>query len=124
MEILKFLAENWLAIMLIISLGLFGIGILREFRRRPIDEQKQTVQEWLVWAVAWAEKALGGGEGERKLKLVYGWFQKRFPSMAMLIDFDEFKGMVDFALRQLQDFFEDDNILDMLVKEAVKDETV
>ena len=124
MEILKFLAENWLAILLIIAVGLFGIVIFREFRRRPIDEQKQTVQEWLVWAVARAEKALGSGEGERKLRLVYNWFRTRFPGMAMLIDFDEFKGMVDFALRQLQDFFEDDNILDMLVKEAVKDETV
>ena len=72
------------------------------FLRRPDSLKRAVVQEWLLWAVARAEMALGSGTGEKKLKMVYCWFEVRFPILCRLVSFEEFRGMVDGALDELE----------------------
>ena len=85
------------------------------FFRRSGAERRAVVQEWLLWAVASAERYLGSGTGEKKLALVYQWFGIRFPLMAHLISWDEFRSMVEEALEQLESFLLDDAITEMMI---------
>lgn len=56
-------------------------------------------KNWLVWAVSEAEKVLGSGTGQLKLRLVYDMAVARFPILAKLIPFKLFSNMVDAALK-------------------------
>ena len=56
-------------------------------------------KNWLVWAVSEAEKGLGSGTGQLKLRLVYDMAVARFPIVAKLIPFKLFSNMVDTALK-------------------------
>ena len=60
--------------------------------------QKKKVIEWLKWAVSEAEKMLGGGTGQLKLRLVYDWFVQKFPIVAAFLPFRVFSAWVDTAL--------------------------
>lgn len=55
-------------------------------------------KNWLVLAVAEAEKALGSGTGQLKLRMVYDMAIVRFPIVAKIIPFKLFSRMVDAAL--------------------------
>lgn len=72
-----------------------------------IINQKQKVIEWLKYAVAEAEKALGGGTGQLKLRLVYDWFVKQFPVVSAVVPFRVFSAWVDVALDTMKKWLED-----------------
>ena len=55
-------------------------------------------KNWLVWAVAEAEKILGSGTGQLKLRMVYDMAVVRFPIMAKILPFNLFSKLVDAAL--------------------------
>lgn len=60
-------------------------------------------KNWLVWAVSEAEKMLGSGTGQLKLRYVYDSAVVRFPIVAKLIPFTIFSKMVDAALEIMND---------------------
>ena len=60
------------------------------------------MREWLLGAVTEAEKELGGGTGQLKLRSVYDRFVVRFPWVAMVLPFDVFSEMVDDALAEMR----------------------
>lgn len=60
-------------------------------------------KNWLVWAVSEAEKVLGSGTGQLKLRYVYDAAIMRFPIVAKIIPFKLFSGMVDAALKVMND---------------------
>lgn len=60
-------------------------------------------KNWLVWAVSEAEKALGSGTGQLKLRYVYDSAVVRFPIVAKFIPFSMFSKMVDAALDVMND---------------------
>lgn len=60
-------------------------------------------KNWLVWAVSEAEKVLGSGTGQLKLRYVYDAAVVRFPILAKLIPFTMFSKMVDAALEIMND---------------------
>lgn len=60
-------------------------------------------KNWLVWAVSEAEKMLGSGTGQLKLRYVYDAAVVRFPILAKLIPFTIFSRMVDAALEIMND---------------------
>lgn len=78
-----------LAIGLIIGLGVIIYLIIN---------QKSKVIEWLKFAVAEAEKLLGSGTGQLKLRQVYDWFCEKFPVIAAILPFRVFSAWVDIAL--------------------------
>ena len=55
-----------------------------------IANQKFKIAEWLTYAVSEAEKQLGGGTGQLKLRLVYDWFVEKFPVVSSIIPFTVF----------------------------------
>lgn len=63
-------------------------------------------KNWLVWAVSEAEKVLGSGTGQLKLRYVYDTAVLRFPVMAKLMPFTVFTKLVDAALVTMREMIE------------------
>lgn len=64
--------------------------------------QFKSLREFLLWAVAQAEIALGSKTGDLKLAYAYNLAIKRFPIIAKLIPYTVFKSMVKKALARLE----------------------
>ena len=84
----------------IIGVAIFPVVVygLYVFLNMPTNVQIKQIQEWLLYAVAKAEKELGSGTGQLKLRYVYDMFIARFPHFVKFIGFEAFSGLVDEAL--------------------------
>lgn len=65
--------------------------------------QKANIIEWLLFAVTQAEKELGGGTGELKLRIVYDWFIAKYPVISKFVSFATFSFWVDVALEKMKE---------------------
>ena len=81
--------------------GVIGFGIY-QFVKLEKDKQLEIVKEWLLLAVVEAEKKLGGGTGQIKLRYVYDMFIEKFKFLALMITFEQFSVMVDMALDKMR----------------------
>lgn len=116
---MKFITENWFAIVAIATIG-GSIGYaIYTFCKMPSDKQLNKVKEWLLYAVTTAERELGAGTGEIKLRYVYDMFVVRFDWLAKVITFEMFSMMVDEALGKMKDMLESNEAVQRLVKKEV-----
>lgn len=100
------LIDNW-AVIVAFACGmavtlLFAV----KFSKEPTEKKIEMIKEWLLFAVIQAEKELGGGTGQIKLRYVWDMFIKTFPALAPLVPFDLFKALVDEALEQMRHLLE------------------
>lgn len=103
---INFILENWYIILACVATG-FVCGIaVYHFIKQPRAEQLKKVRKWMLWAVIEAEKALGSGTGQLKLRKVYDLFVVRFAWLAKIITFDRFSDMVKDALAEMQELLE------------------
>jgi len=117
---MTFLIENWFLIVALVAvLGGISVAIYR-FRGMPTQKQIETIKEWLLYACIQAEKELGGGTGQLKLRYVYDLFIARFPSVAKLVPFSMFSLWVDGALEEMRKLLTQNKA----VREIVKGEGV
>ncbi len=99
----SFLIENWYLILAgIAGITVVGVAVVK-FLNLPTNEQVEKCKEWLLWAVIQAEKELGSGTGQVKLRQVYDMFVERFPTVAKQISFDTFSLWVDEVLEDMRD---------------------
>ena len=111
-----FLMENWyLVVALMAVAGMVGVFIGR-FLKMPTSEQRERVKEWLLWAVTEAEKELGSGTGQLKLRQVYDLFLQRFPAIAKRISFATFSYWVDKALIDMREMLNKNKTIYQMVK--------
>ena len=111
-----FLMENWyLVVALMAVAGMVGVYIGR-FLKMPTSEQRERVKEWLLWAVTEAEKELGSGTGQLKLRQVYDLFLQRFPAIAKRISFATFSYWVDKALIDMREMLNKNKTIYQMVK--------
>ena len=68
------------------------------FVKLPKEKKIANIKEWLKYAVVEAERELGSGTGQLKLRMVYDMAVKQFPFIVQLIPFDTFSKWVDEAL--------------------------
>ena len=106
-NILIFLSQNWYVILVVLVL-LFGVYY-------TISNNKK-VKEWLKYAVTIAEKELGSGTGQIKLRQVYDMFIQRFPVFSKLVPFSTFSYWVDLALEFLREQLEKNSQIKDLVE--------
>lgn len=100
------IAENW-AVIVAFACGmtvtlLFAV----RFSKEPTEAKIEMIKEWLLYAVTMAEKELGGGTGQVKLRYVWDMFIKTFPALAPLVPFEVFSQLVDEALDQMRHLLE------------------
>lgn len=107
---IDFLFNYWWII--VIGIAIIGVGgyLIYVLIKSPTSIiQLEKIQEWLLYAVAKAEKELGGGTGELKLRYVYDLFIHTFPSLSKAITFNSFSFLVDTALENLNSLLEHNN---------------
>ena len=87
-------------------IGVIGFGIYQFIKLNQFykinPKQLEIVKEWLLLAVVEAEKKLGGGTGQIKLRYVYDMFIEKFKFLALMITFEQFSVMVDMALDKMR----------------------
>lgn len=81
-------------VVITILISVLGYG----FFKLGKDKQIKIITEWLLLAVIKAEKELGSGTGQVKLRYVYDLFLDKFKFASMFISFVQFSGLVDIAL--------------------------
>lgn len=69
-----------------------------KFSKEPTEKKVQMVMEWMLYAVIQAEKEMGAGTGQIKLRYVWDMFIKTFPDLAQVVSFDGFSKLVDQSL--------------------------
>ena len=112
---MKFITENWFVIVALAAVaGATGYAVYA-FVKMPSDKQLNKVREWLLYAVTKAERELGGGTGQIKLRYVYDMFVARFTWLAKVISFEMFSMMVDEALGKMKTMLEQNKAMQELV---------
>ncbi len=94
----EFLQQYWLLI-------LFAIAAVATLIYIAIKEP-QRIKQWLVWACAQAELALGSGTGMLKLREVYDMFITQYPVFSKLIPFSLFQKWTEEALLVFKEWLE------------------
>lgn len=115
-EIIEFVQNYWYivigfaAVIAVVSINIW------EWCKLPNNEQIEQVRQWLIYAVAKAEKELGSGTGQIKLRYVYNLFVTKFPAIALVISFETFSEMVDDALKEVEKLIEDNEDIEKIIK--------
>ena len=89
-----------LAVVIVISYAIY------KFFKLEKSKQLEIMQEWLLLAVVKAEKELGGGTGQIKLRYVYDLFLSKFKFLAKIMTFEQFSALVDIALIKMNDMLQ------------------
>ena len=103
---MDFIVEYWAVLVGIIAvLAVAGVAVY-VFFKMPTDKQLDQVREWLLYAVTIAEKELGEGTGQIKLRFVYDMFIAKFGIVAKVMPFAVFSALVDEALEKMRHLLE------------------
>ena len=98
----QWIVENWfLIVALAAGAGRITYAIYK-FAGLPTEQQVKNIKEWLLLAVITAEKELGGGTGQLKLRYVYDLFVSKYPVAAKVVSFETFSTWVDEALENMK----------------------
>lgn len=116
---INFILENWYIILAFVAAGAAAGIAVYHFVKQPKADQLKKVRKWLLWAVIEAEKALGSGTGQLKLRQVYDLFVVRFPWLAKIIPFDMFDKMVDDALDEMRELLENNEAVAAYINSGV-----
>lgn len=86
---------NYIYLGIVIALAVIAIIIA--------IKQPAKIKEWLIWAVTQAEKDLGSGTGQMKLRKVYDMFTSKYKFVSLFVSFDIFSTWVDSALEIMRE---------------------
>lgn len=115
-EFLEFMYNYWYLIVAGIAvISVVSIKVYLWFKQ-PNNKQLEQIQEWMLYAVAKAEEALGSGTGQMKLRYVYDMFLTKFPAVALFISFEDFSKMVDKALDEFEKLIAENKDISALYK--------
>ncbi len=99
--LINFIFDYWYILIAAIAVVVIAGILIYNFVKIPPNQQLAKVQEWLLYAVVAAERELGSGTGQIKLRMVYDMFVGKFPSVAKILTFDSFSALVDGALERM-----------------------
>ena len=102
---MEYLAKNWYILLACCAAVAVIIVLVVKFFKKPRAEQIAKIKEWLLYAVTEAEKELGSGTGQLKLRFVYDKFVSKFPYLVQFVSFEMFSGWVDEVLIKFKELF-------------------
>lgn len=120
MEVAKFLVENWYMIVAALAIIAFVVVALVKFLHLPTKTQIANLKEWLKVAVTEAERELGSGTGQLKLRTVYEMAISKFPWVAQYVGFSQFSAWVDVALDWMRDQLENNKDIRQYVEDGTQ----
>lgn len=98
--------DYWYIIFAFMAGAIVGVCAIKRFSQLPTETQMKKVSEWLIMQCAAAERELGSGTGQLKLRYVYDKFLLAFPDIARILTFESFSIMVDTALLKFKAMLE------------------
>lgn len=113
---MEFLINNWPLLIAAVAVIAVAATYLINFFKMPGSDQLNKVREWLLFAVTQAEKELGGGTGQIKLRYVYDMFVIKFPALVKFVSFETFSYMVDEALVKMRHLLETNQKVEQYVE--------
>lgn len=114
---LNFLISNWWIVIFFVAALIIAIGFVYNFISMSYEERNKKIKEWLLYAVTIAEKELGSGTGQIKLRFVYNMFLDKFKFLSKIITFTKFSKLVDEALEKFREMIENNDNLKSYVEE-------
>ena len=112
---MKFIAENWYILLLGIAAIAVVIYLIVKFFKLPRESQITKIKEWLLYAVTEAERELGSGTGQLKLRYVYDMFVTKFPYLVKFVSFEYFSFLVDEVLVKFKELFKNNTAVKQYV---------
>lgn len=112
---MEFIIEHWSTIAGVLVIVIGAIVSIIKFVKSGKAIQLANIEEWLVYATAIAEKELGGGTGQLKLRYVYDMFIAKFPTLSKIIKFEQFSKMVDKSLEHMKGMLESNKAVNNFV---------
>ena len=103
---MEFFIENWPVLLSFLCGVAVCLLFAVRFSKEPTERKITMIKEWLLFAVVQAEKELGAGTGQIKLRYVWDLFIQTFPALAPVISFEMFSKLVDEALDQMRHLLE------------------
>lgn len=107
----------WVLVVIAAAIGVI-VYFINNFTKMPHATQLDKIREWMLYAVIQAEKTLGGGTGQVKLRYVYDMFISKFPSVAKAISFETFSMLVDEALQKMRKILDTNDKVKAYVEEG------
>lgn len=95
---MKFILDNWYLFVAVAAVIACLSTLIIHFINMPRNEQVSAFREWLKYGVTIAEKELGGGTGQLKLRMVWDLALTKFPWISKVMEFEKFAEYVDEAL--------------------------
>lgn len=95
---MRFILDNWYLFVAVAAVIACLSTLIIHFINMPRTEQVSAFREWLKYGVTIAEKELGGGTGQLKLRMVWDLALTKFPWLAKVMEFEKFSEYVDEAL--------------------------
>ncbi len=120
---MEMLVKYWFLIIALLAVVYFVAYGIFQFIKWPKETKVKNIKEWLKWAVIQAEKKLGGGTGQLKLRMVYNMAVEKFPFIVDFITFEQFSVWVDEALDWMREQLEKNENIQALVNGGEKDES-
>ena len=117
---MQFITDNWYIIVAAVAGVAVLVYLIMKFFKLPRASQIAKVKEWLLYAVTEAEKVLGSGTGQLKLRYVYDKFVTKFPYLVQFISFETFSKLVDEVLIKFKEMFKSNKAVEQYVKSTVE----
>lgn len=95
---MRFILDNWYLFVAVAAVIACLSTLIIHFITMPRTEQVSAFKEWLKYGVTIAEKELGGGTGQLKLRMVWDLALTKFPWLSKVMEFEKFAEYVDEAL--------------------------
>ena len=114
---MEFLVNYWYFLVAAIAILAVAGYAIYAFIKRPTTAQIAKVKEWLLYAVTAAEKELGSGTGQIKLRYVYDMFIAKFPYLVKVIPFETFSILVDEALDKFRNILDNNTNLQSYIEQ-------
>ena len=120
---MEWITDNWYLIVTVMAVIVAAVSLVTQFVSRPNNEQLMALSEWLKFAVTEAEKALGSGTGQLKLRYVWNMAIERFPWLDKVMEFEKFAYYVDEALVWMREQLERNGKISSYVEGGNADDT-
>ena len=114
---MEFLINYWWLLLILFAVIVVAGYFIYCFIKMPSSKQLNKLKEWLLYAVALAEKELGSGTGQLKLRYVYDMFLVKFTKLASVISFEAFSLLVDEVLEKFRNLLESNEKVQNYIKE-------
>ena len=101
----------FLIFILVVAIGSIGYSYVKMTKEQKVKNIKQ----WLKYAVVMAEKQLGSGTGQLKLRYVYNTAVNKFPWIVSFVTFEVFSLWVDEALEWMKEQIETNEAINQYV---------